>query len=75
VNIPEEAYSEALAEIEGLKREVALMASKDYVHSLRSEIWRLKALLIRAADALEEDQPMFRERRRVLIAAVREAAE
>ena len=33
------------AEIESLKREVAFMASNDYVYSLTSEIERLKARL------------------------------
>jgi hypothetical protein len=45
---------QAFQEIEGLKREVAFMASNDYVHSLTSEVERLKGLLSRAADGLEE---------------------
>ena len=39
-------FDEKDAEIESLKREVAFMASNDYVYSLTSEIERLKALLI-----------------------------
>jgi chromosome segregation ATPase len=42
VHIQDEACTEAMNEIERLKRDIAFMASNDYVYSLTSEIERLK---------------------------------
>jgi hypothetical protein len=57
VHSTQEGYAELQQEIEVLKREVAFMASNDYVYSLTSEIERLKALIARAADALDFSRP------------------
>jgi archaellum component FlaC len=64
------------AEIEGLKRDNAFMASNDYVESLTSEIERLKSLLARAAEALAPFDEIYPQQKRSdLIVELRRAAE
>lgn len=53
IEVLRRTISEKDEEIEQLQREVAFMASIDYLHSLKSEIARLNDLLDRAVDALE----------------------